>query len=326
MNQPASDPDPVAVLLRRAGRRELPSAEITARVFAATRAAWQDDLQRRRQQRRWVSVAASVALAAIGVTFWLRSATPGVIVAQVTRGAGDLELVRAARAMPRGEPVTEVRAGDSLRVTGSIGVVLHTPSGLTMRVAAGTQLDWRDAHRIDLRNGRLYVDSDGAGAADTRLVLVTPLATVEHVGTRFAVQSDAGQLRVAVRDGRVSVTPRRGTAVQLERGDVLEATPDGQLRRLQSAFDDSDWTWVDALAPATLIDGRSLYDVLVELAHQGGLQLRFATSDVELAARALPLNGQPLQLGTRAALNAILAATPFEAQFTGGELLIRPRP
>jgi hypothetical protein len=114
--------------------------------------------------------------------------------------------------------------------------------------------------------------------------------------------------------------------MQLERGDVLETTPDGQLRRFQSAFDDSDWTWVDALAPATLIDGRNLYDVLAELAHQGGLQLRFASSDTELAARSLPLNGQPLQLGTRAALTAIMTATPFEAQVSGGELLIRPRP
>jgi ferric-dicitrate binding protein FerR (iron transport regulator) len=326
MNQPNQESDPVATLLRRAGRREQPSAEAMERVRAATRAAWQADLRRRGQRRYWLAAAASVALAAVGAGLWLRGAAPRVIVAQVTRGLGDLQLLRDGEAVSFSGAVAEVRSEDELRVAGASGLVLQTTGGLTLRIAPGTRLRWREIQRMELLAGRVYVDNETAETPQTRLAIVTSLATVQHVGTRFVVQTDGGQLRVAVRDGRVSVTPRRGAALQLERGDVLEALADGQLRQFEGAFDDADWTWVDALAPATLIDGRMLYDVLDELAHQGGLQLRFVTSEVELAARSLPLNGRPLQLGPRASLAAILAATPFEAAINGDELLIRPRP
>ncbi len=325
MNESNKKTDPIAVLLHRAGRREQPSAETMARVRAATHAAWQADLRRRGQRRYWLAAAASIALVVVVASVVLRSAAPDPIVAQVTRGAGDIELIRDSATVATGNAVTEVRRGDALHVAGATGAVLRTSSGLILRIAADTQLQWSDAQRIKLQSGRVYVDSDSA-ESPTPLAIVTLLATVQHVGTRFVLQADAGQLRVAVRDGRVSVAPRRGSTLQLERGDVLESLPDGQLRRLQGAFDDADWIWVDALAPATLIDGRMLYDVLAELARQSGLQLRFATSDVELATRLLPLNGQPLQLGARVALTAILAATPFEAQFDRNQLLIRSRP
>ncbi len=326
MSEPTPDSDPIALLLRRAGKRVQPPDQSTERVRAAVHAAWLAGLRRHRRRRYLLAAAASAALAVIGAAFWRMPEPGGDVVAQVLRGAGELVLTRAGAPLPPGRPVTEVHSGDQLRVMGNRGVALDSASGLALRVAAGTRLTWRDAEHIELQAGGLYVDSAATGSAAAPLRVVTPLATVQHVGTRFVVHTDAHQLRVAVRDGRVSVTPRRGARLQLEGGEVVESLSNGQLRRFQRADDNVDWGWVDALAPATLIDGRMLHDVLAELARQGGMQLHYATGDVELAARSLPLNGQPLQLHARAALAAVLAATPFEARYRAADILIQPRP
>jgi hypothetical protein len=102
---------------------------------------------------------ASVALACIGVTFCCGRRRPASWWRRSRGGAGELGAVRAD-AMPRPNRLPRC-AGDGLRHRfdrrGS--AYGERPD---LQVAAGTRLDWRDAHRIELRNGRLYVDSDGA--------------------------------------------------------------------------------------------------------------------------------------------------------------------
>jgi ferric-dicitrate binding protein FerR (iron transport regulator) len=326
MNQALNDKDPVGVVLRRAGRREAPSAAATERVFAATHAAWQAELRNRSRRRHWLAAAASVAIVAIGAGLWFARPVVPTLVAELTRSNGDYSVTRGGALINDRAATVKLLSGDQLHSAHASGLVARAVDGLTVRVGADTRLRWSAINQIELYAGRLYIDSDTAQPTRARLVIGTPTALVQHVGTRFAVQADATRLRVAVRDGVVEVTPRRGGTVRVAGGEVLESSSDGQLRRFKGSGATSDWQWVDDLAPATMIDGRMLYDVLVELAHESGLLLRFESIAVETAARSLALNGRPLELRPRDALVSILAATPFEAQVNRDELTIRARP
>lgn len=323
MNSPNEEHDPVLMLLRQAGRREPPTVATVERVRGAVHGAWLTQLRaQRRQRRRWLSAAAGVAAVVVGAATWMLQGADTVELARITRSQGPVRIQRGG-AFVGASAGMSVRRGDAIVTAAKAALVLRTPAGLTLRIGGDSDLRWRGDGMVELAAGRVYVDSGQAGRDS--LALRTPTARVEHVGTQFALETAAGRLRVAVRDGLVRVTPARGGALQLGRGEVLEAERGGALHRYRGSADDADWNWVDALAPDTALDGRVLHEVLAELARESGLRLHYDSDDLLVAARSLRLGGSPLRLAPRQALRAVLVATPYVERVRDDELWIGQR-
>jgi hypothetical protein len=135
-------------------------------------------------------------------------------------------------------------------------------------------------------------------------------------------------VEVHVRDGEVRVT--LGTdSRRLARGEsaTLRATGAGAIQTGHDAAD-SSWQWVDALAPRVSIEGRDLLTVLRTLAYQGGLELRFATADLEAAAGSTILHGPALNLPPRETMRALLGSSGLGMTDDpgNGSVLIVPGP
>jgi ferric-dicitrate binding protein FerR (iron transport regulator) len=312
-------------LLQRAGRRHSPPVAVSNHVYTATLKVWTEEVNRRRLLSRRIAIAASLAAIAIsgGLFFWQWQLV-GVNVASVTRLVSAATVIRGNRT----ETVTdrfELKTGDRIDVPAGSALGAQRPDGLSVRVSGPALLVWDSPERIRLDRGRMYVDMGTHRDPDSGTFEVrTPFARIEHVGTRFVADANADRVRVAVRDGRVRITSANGDALGLEGGQAAEAGVNGKINWVTPPSR-TDWDWVDALAPPTGIEGRSLFDVLTDLAREADLQLVFASPEIERRARGLTLHGPALALPPRTAIDAVLATTDLDADLSGQRVVLRDR-
>jgi ferric-dicitrate binding protein FerR (iron transport regulator) len=298
MNEPR---DEIADLVRAAGRRPELSPEAFQRMRAATHAQWQVELRSRRRRRVLAIAAGVAALGLVAILFSLIE-IPGkpALVAHVAETADHQFL----------------DAGDEFHAPAARGVTLTRlpDTSTSLRLAANTHLRWQSTGQVELLAGAIYVDSRRAAPgvappAGEPLVIVAGNARIEHLGTQFMVVRRDQDVQVSVRDGLVLVTLGNESR-SLERGEtatLLVAT--GTIRPGRMDGSNSDWEWVEALAPSLAIEGRDLLSVLKALAHECGVEIRFANPGVEAMARATTLHGPALDLPPREAMRALLTSS-----------------
>jgi hypothetical protein len=312
-------------LLRRAGRRCAPPPEMGERVYKAMLEVWSSEI-RRRQQLRWrATAAAGFATVALCVSAWVwQQSVAATDVASVTRLNAAVSVLRGGQTR-RIASGFELRSGDQVDLPVGGSLAAQRPDGVSVRAVGPASFVWDAPERIQLVQGRLYVDT-GTHPDSTHATFEvrTPMARIEHVGTRFVADASPSRVRVAVRDGDVRLISTNGEALALSRGQAAEAASGGQIARVAPPTR-TDWDWVEALASPCGIEGRSLFDVLRQLAREADLDLAFASPDVERRAHGLTLHGPALDLPPRIAINAVLAATDLDADLTGQRVVLRDR-
>lgn len=257
------DKDPIATLVRLAGRRPEVDAERTARVRAAVADEWRAATRRRRWTR--VAIAAAIAATVIGVMLTRPRTGPPVV--------------------PQTADVREITTpGDA---TTSVQW-----NGGTLRLDRGTQLRFDAARTATLLRGAIYYANDTPGVAVT---IRTPFGDVRDVGTRFEIRLREDAVRVRVRDGAVIVrgtTARAGT--ELVAGRTSTAS-----RRISTSGE--EWAWIEHAAPPILLEGKSLDEVLQRIAMEKGLTLEREGPD-QMLHGDVPLSvGEALDAATAAA-------------------------
>ena len=237
--------DPIATLVRLAGRRAQVNAERTARVRAAVAEEWKAAVRR----RRWTRVAAAVAVAAsiAVVLLWLRRPE-----------------TMAPPSLPPAAPQVAV-AGDA--------PVSMAWNGGTLRLDRGTSVRFDAARVATLQHGAMYYANDAHGAGVT---IHTPFGDVRDVGTRFEVRLSADAVRVRVRDGAVVLRDQTARA-----GTELVATGTSVTSR-HIATSGEEWAWIENAAPPIVLEGKSLDEVLRLIAVEKGLTLERSGGDQTL--------------------------------------------
>jgi ferric-dicitrate binding protein FerR (iron transport regulator) len=239
----SNENDPIATLVRLAGRRAEVNGERTARVRAAVAEEWKAAVRR----RRWTRVAAAAAIAAsIAVVLWLRKpetmAPPSIPEAPLVAVAGEAPVSMAW-------------------------------SGGTLRLDRGTSVRFDAARVATLQHGAIYYVND---AQDAGVTIHTPFGDVREVGTRFEVRLSADAVRVRVRDGVVVMRDQTARA-----GTELVATGTSVTSR-SIATSGWEWAWIENAAPPIVLEGKSLDEVLRLIAVEKGLTLERSGPDQTL--------------------------------------------
>jgi ferric-dicitrate binding protein FerR (iron transport regulator) len=232
--------DPIATLVRLAGRRSEVDAERTARVRAAVAGEWHATTRR----RRWTRVAVAAAIAA-------------------TIGGVLLTLPRTESAAPTLTPLVETAKARELTTPNDATTSVEWNGG-TLRLDRETHLRIDTARTATLIRGAIYYANDTPGVAVT---IHTPFGDVRDVGTRFEIRLRDDALRVRVRDGAAIVrdtTARAGTELVATRTSVMSRT---------FPTSGEDWAWIENAAPPIVLEGKSLGEVLQRIAIEKGLTL-----------------------------------------------------
>ena len=313
----------LVALLRAAGARPQPPAELTDAVRAAVAAEWREvvaDRQPRRRVMPWLA-AASLAAVAITATIVVTRAGRGSDVAIVARLQGAAELRHGSQGA--WQPLTAgagLRDDDAIRTRPSSRIALLRADGLEIRLDGDATLTFDDVARAELSQGRVYVDAGRGGSGERAFTLETGFGSVRHVGTQYSATVSSDALTVAVREGAVAIESGSQPVVA-QAGEQLAVTRDGSIERRPVARFGDTWHWAEAVSPGFAIEGRSLDEFLGWAARETGRQLVYASPATATEAEATRLKGSVSGMSPDAALVAVLATAPSLRMSVSGEQL-----
>jgi ferric-dicitrate binding protein FerR (iron transport regulator) len=286
------------------------------RVYDAVRHAWRREV-RRRVQRRQFAISAVCLLAVVSSVLVLWPGRSGVgshTVARVERAVGTVELLTdsgAARPRTLTGSGLAIAPGDVLRTSAGSRAGLHRAGGIAIHVGGDTELAWQSTDALRLTRGVVYIDTDGDTARADRLEVITHNGRIRHIGTRFSVEVDNLEVEVRVRDGAVSFDEGRN-AERIGAGQAARIDRNGRVTAARFVTGDGPWQWLKPGLPQFVVEGRSLHEVLHDMARAAGLPLRYVSPPVEAKAHELVLHGPELDLAARDAIDAVLLTTQFE--------------
>ena len=316
--QPDRDPGAehwLGRLLKAAGPRAGIPDSLHTRWSAHFAAELQAAIARRRAAR-WRIAA---AIAAIGVAAMLSFAQrehPPVpaqqVVARIERVLGPVVRIEADGTAASLRKQTALRAGDRISIAAE-GKLALDYAGLQLRCDSSTTLQF-GAAEVQLLSGRIYIDS---GSAPTSALTVNAAGVrVHHVGTQFIVSVFDKHARTSVREGSIRVEARErslrldarpGIAPRLE---LVDGVP-GVVVEAPSRND--DWNWIHAIAPAFVLEGKSLDEFLGWATREAGIRLEYSNSAARDHAARTILHGTLPELPPLEALDLVIAGTLLEA-------------
>ncbi len=295
---------------------------------------------RTRARRVAGSVAVLLALAAAG--FVLLRTWPGEPPAVAGSSVAVLELVRGsvgvlpASAGGEASALLALDAGAAIHAgavvetgspaTGSGRAAFRLAGGESMRLDAETRVRVTSSSAVELEQGAVYFDSEGAGDG-AGVEVRTTLGLVRDIGTQFEVRlleaATVESLRVRVREGEV-VLEHRGESHGAGAGVELAIDAGGTLRRGAVAIHGPDWDWVLETAPAPDIAGRPLPVFLDWVEREGGWTVRFTDVETaELAATTI-LHGDLEGLTLTEASSMVFQGSGLAYRIAGQSFVVAP--
>lgn len=311
-------------LLGQAAPRPTPSEDATARAKSALGEEWRGLVRARTRRRRMraLAVAATVVLGvSIAITVWRAPALAPEQVATLDKALGTLYLLGEHSELTRADNLQVVFSGQTIVTADEAGVGLDWGRGGSLRLDENTEVRFVSADRIELAGGRIYFDSGPQPTSGTRLAIITPHGLVKHIGTQFIAASNDESLIVSVREGRVSIEGNFHDAVAA-RGERMRFIGTTRPERLNIATYGPEWEWIEATAPVAAMQGRRLYEFLVWISRETGLEFRFESKTVERIAREESVTGD-LSNTPRVALRQSLSTFDLAYDIDNGVIRIR---
>lgn len=317
-------------LLKSAGPRERPPADVERAVRAGLHAEWQKMLRANRGRRNRLgafALAASVAIAAVGA--WIagtQSAGTPVAVGTLADTAGEVRekagLLPGWRVMDDGDVVV---AGRTLETGADGRAAVALPGGMSLRLDRGTRIALVDASRLRLERGALYLDSGAGRPRTAQLRVETSAGTVRHVGTQYELRLVDAGVQLRVREGRVEFRSPAGAVTHGQVGEQLVIFGDGRVERGVAPRHGPSWDWIADAAPNVDIEGMSLARFLTWAGRELGCEVTLAGEIRESDLAAVVVHGSTAGLPPAEALQAVLVTTSFEATVSGGRILVGRR-
>jgi ferric-dicitrate binding protein FerR (iron transport regulator) len=308
----------IAALLRSAGTRADPPADMAREVQAVVHAEWQRVVAERRRRRTFVwAAAASLCAVAIGTVIAVRLVDDtGQPLATLQRTDGDV-FVRDQNDWVRVAAGRRIAVGESVRSEGRAALAFD--NGLAVRLDKGTAFEMETGERLALRAGAVYVDAN-PDRAHGAFSVSTPVGDVKHVGTQYLVRMHVDGIEVSVREGRVTIDNAAGNTAA-SAGERVEVSSNGEVRRGTIAPTAEQWRWAREVAPPFAIENASLAAFLEWTARESGRALVYASAQAQAEAAEVTLHGSIEGLAPDVALEAVLATTPLRRAETNAETI-----
>jgi ferric-dicitrate binding protein FerR (iron transport regulator) len=319
--------DDIQRVLKAAGQREHPPAEIERDVRENLREEWRAMVSERRGRRRvrtGFALAASLVVAA--VCAWLMVSRPDGAETPIATMAIALNDVRVRAHWLRGwEPATTglaLSAGETLETGANGRAALALPGIASVRLDHDTRVRLASVDRLVIERGGLYVDAGEHASRESRLVVETPAGDLRHVGTQYEVRLAGERVQLRVREGRVQWRSLSGDVEDGEAGEQLTIAADGAISRARSKSYGESWDWIASTAPAVDIEGRPLAEFLAWAGRELGRDIVFATPEVADEATRIVVHGSVAGLTPARALEAVLATTSVRGTLDDGRILV----
>ena len=333
-----ADEQSLELLFRLASSRPEPPEADVRQVRDAVHGEWQAVTGARRWRRRAVVLAAAAGVVlTISMVLVNQRPEPTVpeldIMARVERISGQVQVFAQASGGDGAALAAQmpVYVGQTLRTGGDSGISLRLNGGISLRLDQQTVVVLDDGEGIELRSGRVYVDTQSPGSAapdpGRELLIHTDLGVISHLGTQYMVLRSGDWLRVGVRQGGVRID-------DAGEGDTASViVPTGQELSLDHAGEQvlaplnaygPEWLWAEKLAPEFDLDGRTMAEFLDWVASETGLDVAYQSDSVRSLAEQTMLHGQ-VDLPATEALQLVLMTSDFSAEIRDGVIEVNTK-
>jgi ferric-dicitrate binding protein FerR (iron transport regulator) len=301
----------IAELLRHAGARAEPPADMMREVQAAVHAEWREVVQARQRRRRalaWAA-AAAVGVLAVGVTVTLqRSDIQQQRIATLQGADGKIFVAADGTHWNLLHDGQHIAVGDSIR--SEARAAFRLDDGVALRVDRGTGFQVKADDRLALNVGAVYVDSP-PGRSTNPLVIETHSGSVRHIGTQYLVRTRPEGIDVSVREGRVLIEHATDSSTAAA-GERLTLSRQGVVQRSTISASDSQWLWASEIAPPFVIENQPLSTFLAWVARETGRTIVYESTLAEKTAAGVILHGSIEGLAPDAALATVLMTTSLQ--------------
>lgn len=321
-------------ILQSAPPRPMPSAADVVLVRGAVHDAWWALYGRRRKRRNRVTLAAAAAIVcAVAAGLYLLR-VPSAIpeqVATVERSAGTIYMIGEQSRLHEAPDLAALMTGQTLVTGQDAGLALAWLGGGSLRIDADSRIELLSTDEVYLHDGRVYFDSQAAAprartasSSGTDFAIYTEDGLIRHIGTQYMASVAASGVSISVREGQVRLL-----------ADTFDATAvAGQQVRVQGnarpAYTNVKthgelWHWAEKLTPTIDVEAQTAHQFISWAARESGLDLRFASDDIEAVAHATRMSGDTGELEPRIALQLLLQTTTLEAAFVDDSILVTAR-
>jgi len=314
----APEEESVRKMLQHAGpRRAVPEDDLRA-IRQTARAEWSRRYgtgeKRGRPSRSWLSLAAAVLAAAVGIVWWVRSRPAPIVptVATVERVTGSA----------RWKTGSAVAAGSELDTAGRPPgrLTLRMRGGASVRLDAETHVRLASATEVELVHGAVYVDTGVAPQRAEDVAVRAGDALFRPAGTQFQVRVGGKDSKLQVREGRVAMVRGNGSVVA-GAGEEIVVSDDGRVVR-RGATSGTDWEWVAFTAPIPPIEGVKLHEFLDWYARETGRRFDFADSEAAAVAGSCVLHGSIENVSLTDAPGIVLSSCGLDRRVADGALIV----
>lgn len=284
-------------ILGRTTRRPVPSAEETQAVRENVQAEWLTIAKKRNSNRRLLSFSIAATVLVVIFAGFNAVRTGGMSetqVASIGKRFGSIYMLGDNAELLQQNNVSSVTAGQTIITDEASGIGFAWGDGGSLRMDESSRVEFLSRESIYLRSGRIYFDSEPdllpGPATRARLTIMTDHGEVMHVGTQYMTQADATALTISVREGEVRIESRSAVETALA-GQQLQLRGGAAASVVNFKPYGGNWRWIEQTSPATVLDGRSLHDFLAWVSRETGMELRYASEDIEANSRNDLLRG-----------------------------------
>jgi ferric-dicitrate binding protein FerR (iron transport regulator) len=214
-----------------------------------------------------------------------------------------------------------IRLRDELSTGLDGGAAVEMDSGVEIRLDRRSIVRIRTDDLIELRQGRVYVDTSQA-AGEATLAVDTRYGIVKDLGTRFEVSNEGDLVSVRVRDGVIEME-RGGERHVAGAGTELTLTGDGTTVASEIDVWGGEWQWIIDTTSGFSLENASLGDFLDWVEGETGWTVEIETEAAD-DLRASRLHGSVEGLTVLDALDLVLASTGLQGEPQDGHLLLQP--
>lgn len=290
-------------LLRIASEQTPVPEDAAARVRASVHAAWQQEVSRRRFQRRVWTVSSLAAAAVIALVFVF-----------IPRQGLTPQPVATAAKLERRVGTVHVRA-----TNGGTEIVTAADGRASFRLDSGTEFRIDRDSRVVLGSGSTFTLDRGAiyiASAERGIEVRTRFGVARDIGTRFEVRLRDDVETVRVREGIVEFEQHRAVA-----GEQLQITASGVAKSAFAPYAE-EWSWTELVAPPYTIEGSSVASFVAWVSSESGMNVRFESNELRKRAHRTILHGSIGDLKPVVACGAILPTAGMRCVARDGVLVI----
>jgi len=315
----------VDVLLGKIDYRTQPDPKAAATSKAAVRSHWQQAVKLNKQRQRSYLWAAAASLMLVSSIIFLNLnqqpvALDSEFLAAVEGISGQAQWQHNDGSWKKLQFNDSIKANTRIRTAHQSYLTLHLADQSEIRIAANSEF-MAQANLIELKYGQLYHDTDDALIA-APLTILTDQGSVQHIGTRYLVSSEQGEVKVAVRSGKVKIT----SAVDDQSDQILENNQMASIKtntpaeiNTISAYDEL-WDWTFTAQAKFDLNNRSLYDFVNWYARQTGLNIEW--QNLESASKRVRLQGNINNMSPEQAIKTVFYSTQYDYVIEAGLLQI----